>query len=184
MKRSIKTMGALAASFTLALAATACAPGGSTTDNPAPSGSTSPVSKDVPAAGDVTLTVWDQNTDTGINDAQVALNTKFQQKYPNVKIERVSRSTAVMSPKRLTTSSRWMSGPPAGAFPVSLNWLFSPVWRDGKAGAGSPGQNLWVAAAARNARKPKIGTNVLYRMAYVQCVASPNGSLADTPLRS
>ncbi len=50
------------------------------------------MSKDVAAAGDVTLTVWDQNTDLGINNAQVALNTAFTQKYPNVKIERVSRS--------------------------------------------------------------------------------------------
>ncbi len=92
MKRSIKTIGALGASLALALAATACAPGGSTTNEPAASGSASPISKDVSAAGDVTLTVWDQNTDTGINDAQVELNNQFQQKYPNVKIERVSRS--------------------------------------------------------------------------------------------
>ena len=94
MRRSTKTIGALAASLALALAATACAPGGSTTDEPAASSSASPVSKDVSAAGDVTLTVWDQNTDTGINDAQTELNTQFQQKYPNVKIERVSRSFA------------------------------------------------------------------------------------------
>ena len=92
MRRSIKTIGALGASLALALAATACAPGGSTTNEPAASGSASPISKDVSAAGDVTLTVWDQNTDTGINDAQVKLNNQFQQKYPNVKIERVSRS--------------------------------------------------------------------------------------------
>ena len=92
MRRSTKTIGALAATLALGLAATACAPGGSTTDDPAASTSTSPVSKDVSAAGDVTLTVWDQNTDAGINDAQVALNNQFQEKYPNVKIERVSRS--------------------------------------------------------------------------------------------
>ena len=92
MRRSSKSIGALAASLALALAATACAPGGSTTDDPAASTSTSPVSKDISGVGDVTLTVWDQNTDTGINDAQVELNTQFEQKYPNVKIERVSRS--------------------------------------------------------------------------------------------
>jgi hypothetical protein len=94
MSRSTKTIGAIALSFAMALAASACAPGGSTTDNPAAGTSASPVSKDVPAAGDVTLTVWDQNTDTGINDAQVELNNQFQQKYPNVKIKRVSRSFA------------------------------------------------------------------------------------------
>lgn len=94
MKRSIKKMGVLAASLALTLVAAACAPGGSTTDDPAPTTSTGPVSKDVAAAGDVTLTVWDQNTDTGINDAQEELNTQFEKKYPNVKIERVSRSFA------------------------------------------------------------------------------------------
>lgn len=94
MRRSTRTIGALAASVALALAATACAPGGSTTSDPAASSSASPVSKDVAAAGDVTLTVWDQNTDTGINDAQTQLNQQFQQKYPNVKIQRVSRSFA------------------------------------------------------------------------------------------
>jgi len=94
IRRSTKTIGALAASLALALAATACAPGGSTTDDPAASTSSSPVSKDISGVGDVTLTVWDQNTDTGINDAQVELNTQFEQKYPNVKIERVSRSFA------------------------------------------------------------------------------------------
>jgi sugar/nucleoside kinase (ribokinase family) len=92
MSRSTKTVRTLAVSLALALAATACAPGGSTTDEPAASSSASQVSKDVSAAGDVTLTVWDQNTDTGINDAQEELNKQFQQKYPNVKIERVSRS--------------------------------------------------------------------------------------------
>ena len=79
MSRSTKTVRTLAVSLALALAATACAPGGSTTNEPAASSSASPVSKDVSAAGDVTLTVWDQNTDTGINDAQEELNKQFQQ---------------------------------------------------------------------------------------------------------
>ena len=65
MSRSTKTIRALAVTFALALAATACAPGGSTTDEPAASSSASPVSKDVSAAGDVTLTVWDQEANTG-----------------------------------------------------------------------------------------------------------------------
>ena len=47
MRRSTKTIRTLAASLALALAATACAPGGSTTDEPAASSSASPVSKDV-----------------------------------------------------------------------------------------------------------------------------------------
>lgn len=69
----------------------ACAPGGST---PAPSGkgvSDGPVSTDPATAGKVTLTVWDQNTDQGVNSSTQALNAAFMKKYPNVKIVRVSR---------------------------------------------------------------------------------------------
>ena len=47
---------------------------------------------DVAAAGDVTLTVWDQNVRGG-QDAEVEeLNKQFQAKYPNVKIERTKKS--------------------------------------------------------------------------------------------
>ncbi len=41
-----------------------------------------------------TLTVWDQNTDTGINDAQQELNDEFEKAHPNITIKRVSRSFA------------------------------------------------------------------------------------------
>ena len=94
MRRSTKPIAALVGSLALTVAASACAPGGSTTQDPQSSTTAAPVSKDVAGAGNVTLTVWDQNTDTGINDAQTKLNEQFQQKYPNVKIERVSRSFA------------------------------------------------------------------------------------------
>ncbi len=90
MRRSVHLIGGVAA--TLALVLSACAPGGSTTDDPQPTQSANPVSKDVAGAGEVTLTVWDQNTDLGIDNAQVALNQQFTKKYPNVKINRVSRS--------------------------------------------------------------------------------------------
>src|ERR1700712_5186523 len=94
MRRSKQLAGSLAAVCALALATTACAPGGSTTGGGGASSSTSAaaVSKDVAAAGDVTLTVWDQNTDGGNNTAQAKLNAAFEKKYPNVKITRVSRS--------------------------------------------------------------------------------------------
>lgn len=69
--------------------ATACAPGSSSAPA-APVGG--PVSRDVAAAGPVTLTVWDQNTDSGIKEAQDKLNALFQQKYPNVTIKRVAQS--------------------------------------------------------------------------------------------
>ena len=51
------------------------------------------MSKDV-GSGKTTLTVWDQNTDTGINDAQQQLNDAFEKAHPNITIKRVSRSFA------------------------------------------------------------------------------------------
>jgi raffinose/stachyose/melibiose transport system substrate-binding protein len=80
---SVGTAGALAA----------CAPG-STGAGPPASTSSAPVSTDVASLGKITLTVWDQNTDQGIDDAQEKLNAAFSQKYPNVTVKRVSRSFA------------------------------------------------------------------------------------------
>jgi raffinose/stachyose/melibiose transport system substrate-binding protein len=82
--------GAIALSVAIALSLSACAPGGGS----APAESNGPVSKDVAGAGDVTLTVWDQNTDEGITDAQEKLNAAFMEKYPNVTIDRVTQSFA------------------------------------------------------------------------------------------
>jgi raffinose/stachyose/melibiose transport system substrate-binding protein len=47
---------------------------------------------DVAAAGEVTLTVWDQEVRGGQAAQIKRLNEAFQQKYPNVTIERVARS--------------------------------------------------------------------------------------------
>jgi raffinose/stachyose/melibiose transport system substrate-binding protein len=47
---------------------------------------------DVAAAGDVTLTVWDQEVRGGQAAQIKRLNRAFQEKYPNVTIERVARS--------------------------------------------------------------------------------------------
>jgi raffinose/stachyose/melibiose transport system substrate-binding protein len=47
---------------------------------------------DVAAAGDVTLTVWDQEVRGGQAAQIKKLNEQFQQKYPNVTIKRVARS--------------------------------------------------------------------------------------------
>ncbi|MFD3445152.1 extracellular solute-binding protein [Microbacteriaceae bacterium 4G12] len=82
--------GTLAATALMALSLTACAPGGSA---PAES-SSEPVSDDISGAGEVTLSVWDQNTDEGINEAQESLNAAFTEKYPNVTIEREVQSFA------------------------------------------------------------------------------------------
>jgi raffinose/stachyose/melibiose transport system substrate-binding protein len=72
----------------LAVGLSACSPGGSGPDTAASSG---PVSKTVPKSK-MTLTVWDQNTDGGIDTAQQELNKAFEAKYPNITIKRVSRS--------------------------------------------------------------------------------------------
>jgi raffinose/stachyose/melibiose transport system substrate-binding protein len=47
---------------------------------------------DVAAAGDVTLTVWDQEVRGGQASQIKQLNQQFQEKYPNVTIKRVARS--------------------------------------------------------------------------------------------
>jgi raffinose/stachyose/melibiose transport system substrate-binding protein len=89
MKKSTRTLALLAGVMTaMALGLTACAPGGS---GPSSNQSLGPVSKDF-GSGKITLTVWDQNTDGGIDDAQKQLNADFHKKYPNVTIKRVSRS--------------------------------------------------------------------------------------------
>ena len=51
------------------------------------------VSKPDPSkAGDVTLTVWDQEVRGGQKKQIEALNASFQEKYPNVEIKRVAKS--------------------------------------------------------------------------------------------
>lgn len=70
----------------------ACAPGGGSDKPASGSSSSAAVSKDVAAAGDVTLTVWDINSEGAGNDLQEALNASFSKKYPNVTIKRVARS--------------------------------------------------------------------------------------------
>lgn len=82
----------LAVGLVGALGLAACAPGGGS-DKPS-SGATSAaaVSKDVAAAGDVTLTVWDVNTEGAGSETQDALNAAFTKKYPNVTIKRVART--------------------------------------------------------------------------------------------
>ncbi|TCO57205.1 extracellular solute-binding protein [Actinocrispum wychmicini] len=68
----------------------ACAPGSA--NKPAPQQPAGDVKTDVAAMGQVTLTVWDQETRGG-QEAQITeLNKRFQAKYPNVKINRVARS--------------------------------------------------------------------------------------------
>jgi raffinose/stachyose/melibiose transport system substrate-binding protein len=74
-------------------AAAACAPGeegggGAPTETGADE-----VDTDISDAGDVTLTVWDQEVRGGQNRQIEALNAAFQEQYPNVTIDRTKRAT-------------------------------------------------------------------------------------------
>ncbi|WP_188195995.1 extracellular solute-binding protein [Nonomuraea sp. SYSU D8015] len=83
-----RTLAALAAGV---LALAACAPGSSappTTPAPSPAA----VRTDPSALGNVTLTVWDQEVRGGQAAQMKQLNDAFQAKYPNIKLNRVSRS--------------------------------------------------------------------------------------------
>ncbi len=81
----------LAASVLGALALTACTPGSTTGSGPSeqPSGD---VNTDPASMGEVTLTVWDQEVRGGQAAQIERLNKEFQEKYPNITIERVTRS--------------------------------------------------------------------------------------------
>ncbi|WP_433462104.1 extracellular solute-binding protein [Spirillospora sp. CA-128828] len=96
--------GAAAAVAALAtVLAAACAPG-SSGDEPE-SKAPAAVNTDVAKAGNVTLTVWDQEVQGGQKKQIEKLNAQFQAKYPNVKIKRVSRSfTDLQSTLRLALS--------------------------------------------------------------------------------
>jgi raffinose/stachyose/melibiose transport system substrate-binding protein len=74
----------------IALGGAGCAPGSA----PAKPEAKAPaaVKTDLSALGKVTLTVWDQEVRGGQRDQIEALNTAFQQKYPNITIKRVPRS--------------------------------------------------------------------------------------------
>jgi raffinose/stachyose/melibiose transport system substrate-binding protein len=80
----------LAASAALLLMASACTPG---SDNPGGAASApSTVKTDAASLGQVQLTVWDQEVRGGQAAQMAELVKQFQAKYPNIKINRVSRS--------------------------------------------------------------------------------------------
>ncbi|NGN63377.1 extracellular solute-binding protein [Streptomyces sp. A7024] len=76
----------------LALLAAGCVPGtdGSLAGKGASGGATAV--PDPADAGNVTLTVWDQEVRGGTNGELEELNREFEKKYPNVRIKRVARS--------------------------------------------------------------------------------------------
>ncbi len=82
----------LAAGIFGALALSACTPGssnGSTDTSPEPTGT---VNTDPASMGEVTLTVWDQEVRGGQAAQIKELNKEFQAKYPNITLNRVTRS--------------------------------------------------------------------------------------------
>jgi raffinose/stachyose/melibiose transport system substrate-binding protein len=79
---------AILALLVLALAA-GCGPGGDDDDEAADGGGQR---IDVANAGDVTLTVWDQEVRGGQREQIERLNRAFQEQYPNVTIKRVAKS--------------------------------------------------------------------------------------------
>ncbi|PWU45891.1 sugar ABC transporter substrate-binding protein [Micromonospora globispora] len=88
--KSFRSRTLIAASAIGVLAVTACAPGSS---SPSPSAKpNAAVTTDAAKLGNVTLIVWDQEVRGGQAAQMEQLNKDFQAKYPNIKIQRVSRS--------------------------------------------------------------------------------------------
>lgn len=85
-----RALALLAAASVLTVAG--CAPGSSAPPRPSAQESSAPVRTDAAALGDVTLTVWDQEVRGGQAAQMKQLNAAFQAKYPNIKLNRVSRS--------------------------------------------------------------------------------------------
>ncbi|PZF63033.1 sugar ABC transporter substrate-binding protein [Curtobacterium sp. MCBD17_013] len=90
MKTTRKAPLLVGVATALALGLAACTPGGTSASSDQSLG---PVSKSV-GSGRTTLTVWDQNTDGGIDEAQQQLNAAFEKAHPNITVKRVSRSFA------------------------------------------------------------------------------------------
>jgi raffinose/stachyose/melibiose transport system substrate-binding protein len=80
----------VAASALAALALAACAPGAD--NDGGEEAAPSDIETNVADMGDITLTVWDQQVRGGQADSIEALNAAFEEAYPNVTIDRVSRS--------------------------------------------------------------------------------------------
>lgn len=110
--KAARWLGALAVVGATALTIGCGTPGddsgdsGSTGTTPATTAQRAP---DVAAAGDVTLTVWDQEVRGGQAAQIKQLNREFMAKYPNVKIRRVAKSFDDLN----TTLKLAVSGPDA-----------------------------------------------------------------------
>src|SRR5690606_31666153 len=78
----------------LLLALVGCTPGADLQQPAGPEEGETPaaVNTDPASMGEITLTVWDQETRPAMDAHMEELNRQFQEKYPNIKIERTSRS--------------------------------------------------------------------------------------------
>ncbi len=86
---SRRVLGTLTVAVVLALSA--CTPGSQSSTGQQQK-KPSQISTDPSAAGKVTLRVWDQEVRGGQNAEITTLNKQFMQKYPNVTIQRTSKS--------------------------------------------------------------------------------------------
>ncbi|WP_342741441.1 ABC transporter substrate-binding protein [Ruania alba] len=91
--RRRRLLTATTVTLATALALAACAPGtGTGEEEPTGSGDTAEVSTDLASLGEVTLTVWDQETRGGQDEQMSQLNAAFEEAYPNITINRNSQS--------------------------------------------------------------------------------------------
>jgi raffinose/stachyose/melibiose transport system substrate-binding protein len=91
--RATRLLGSVVAVGVTVLAAGCGTPGDDSSDAPKTTTATASQTKpDIAKAGNVTLTVWDQEVRGGQAKQIKQLNQQFQQKYPNVKIKRVAKS--------------------------------------------------------------------------------------------
>lgn len=74
------------------LSIAACAPGSDNTPIAETAAPGVGIETDISGQGDITLTIWDQEVRGGQNEQIAQLNAAFQEKYPNVTIDRVSQS--------------------------------------------------------------------------------------------
>jgi raffinose/stachyose/melibiose transport system substrate-binding protein len=91
----VKSIARLSLALAVAALAAACgaAPGSdNASKDKAKPAATANAKPDISKAGNVTLTVYDQEVRGGQNAQMKQLNAAFQQKYPNVKINRVSKA--------------------------------------------------------------------------------------------
>jgi raffinose/stachyose/melibiose transport system substrate-binding protein len=101
-------LGSLATIGVTAIAVGCGAPGDNK-DKAAKPAAAAQTKPDIAAAGDVTLTVWDQEVRGGQAAQIKELNKQFMAKYPNVKIKRVAKSFDDLN----TTLKLAVSGPKA-----------------------------------------------------------------------